>query len=146
MIRRKLERKTDRKDFVSYIFNEEPVDSITHVQLAGHASDFVLAGSETAANALACIIYHLCKSPEMMRVLQAEIQGQFQSSDEIDARSTAGLRYLKLFIQEGLMMYPPLLMALARVVPRGGGTVAGEYLPEGVSEVPHRFGSFAGSK
>ena len=37
-------------------------------------------------------------------------------------------------ILEGLRIYPPLPFALPRVVPEGGATVNGHFLPEGVRE------------
>jgi len=41
--------------------------------------------------------------------------------------------YLQACIKEGLRMHPATGLPLARVVPKGGVTIAGQYLGEGVS-------------
>lgn len=105
---------------------------IPDVQLAAHSSDFVLAGSETTATALSCITYYMLRTPTAMQKLQKEIRGTFPSYDLINATSTAPMKYLKAVILEGLRIYPPLPFALPRVVPDGGDTVDGHFIPGGV--------------
>ena len=112
--------------------NRDP-ESVSDIQLAAHASDFVLAGSETTATALSTITYYLCRSPQVMEKLQSEIRGSFKAYEDINAASTAPLKYLHAVALEGLRMYPPLPFALPRVVPPGGDTVDGHFLPAGVS-------------
>ena len=68
-----------------------------------------------------------------MRHLQNEVRNAFKSYDEIDAASTASLKYLHAVALEGMRLYPPLPFALPRVVPHGGDTVDGHFLPGGVS-------------
>ena len=103
------------------------------IQLAAHASDFVLAGSETTATALSCITYYLLKEPRVMTKLQKEIRGSFKNSKDIDAASTTQLEYLNATIREGLRIYPPLPFPLPREVPNGGAVVESHYIPAGVS-------------
>lgn len=64
--------------------------------------------------------------------LQNEVRSAFNRYEDIDATSTATLRYLKAVAQEAMRMYPPLPFALPRVVPEGGATVDGHFLPGGV--------------
>ena len=65
---------------------------------------------------------------------------------EIDQRSSDGLLssviafsetqempYLQACIKEGLRMHPATGLPLARVVPKGGVTIADRYIEEGVS-------------
>ncbi len=105
---------------------------VSDIALAAHASDFVLAGSETTATALSCITYYLLHTPHALKTLQQEIRTSFKSYDDINAASTAPLKYLHDVILEGLRIYPPLPFALPRVVPDGGDTVDGHFLPGGV--------------
>lgn len=111
--------------------NRDPQE-VSDVQIAAHASDFVLAGSETTSTALSCITFYILKDPRIMKKLQAEIRSSFKSYNEIDAQSTAPLKYVHAVALEGLRMYPPLPFALPRVVPEGGDLVDGRFVPGGV--------------
>jgi cytochrome P450 len=114
------------------ILEQRDPEKVSDLQLAAHASDFVIAGSETTATALACVLYHLLRDADVMAELQQEIRTRFTSYDEIRASSTLPLKFLKAVILEGLRVYAPLPFALPRVVPAGGDTVDGVFLPEGV--------------
>lgn len=64
--------------------------------------------------------------------LQNEVRSAFKAYEDIDATSTTPLKYLKAVAQEAMRVYPPLPFALPRVVPEGGATVDGHFLPGGV--------------
>jgi cytochrome P450 len=66
-------------------------------------------------------------------LLQQEIRSAFKTYSEIDGTSTIPLKYLSAVALEAMRIYPPLPFALPRVVPAGGDTVDGHFLPEGVS-------------
>lgn len=137
---RRVNKETDRKDFLTRILEHRDEENISDIQIAAHASDFVLAGSETTATALSCITYYLLHTPHALRALQDEIRGTFSSYDEINASSTAPLRYLQAVALEGMRIYPPLPFALPRVVPEGGDVVNGHLLPGGVSVSLIKYG------
>ncbi|KAI1325887.1 benzoate 4-monooxygenase cytochrome P450 [Xylariaceae sp. FL0255] len=128
-IKQRLDRHLPRKDFITYLMQDNDEKSVSTLQLAAHASDFVIAGSETTATALATITYYLQRTPIVFEKLREEITANFKSYDEIDGRSTQRLKYLKAVILEGMRIYPPLPFALPRVVPPGGDTVDGHFLP-----------------
>lgn len=79
------------------------------------------------------MIYYLLRYPTIYSKLQYEICSAFKTYHEINANSTANLKYLHAVALEGMRMYPPLPFALPRVVPEGGDTVDGHFLPAGVS-------------
>jgi hypothetical protein len=114
------------------ILERRDPEEVSDLQLAAHASDFVLAGSETTATALSTITYYLLKTPPVMHTLREEIRGAFQRYEDITDRSTQRLPYLRAVILEGMRMYPPLPFPLPRVVPEGGDMVDGHMLPGGV--------------
>ncbi|CAN9258711.1 unnamed protein product [Alternaria alternata] len=99
---RRIEQSSTRKDFLTKMLQGRDNDGISDVQLAAHASDFVIAGSETTATALACITYHLLKFPEIGLRLQTEIREAFNSYQEIDGTSTTSLLYLNAVILEAM--------------------------------------------
>jgi cytochrome P450 len=133
LIDKRISRKASkRRDFMTRILEQRDPKEVSDIQLAAHASDFVLAGSETTATALSAITYYLLKTPLVMQQLQGEIRQAFKSYDAIDAQATLRLRYLRAVILEGLRIYPPLPLGLPRVVPEGGDVVDGHMLPGGV--------------
>ncbi|KAK3343539.1 benzoate 4-monooxygenase cytochrome P450 [Lasiosphaeria hispida] len=132
LIDRRIKRGSSRKDFMTRVLEQRDPDKVSDLQIAAHASDFVLAGSETTATALSAITYYLLRTPEAMRELQKEIRASFKTYSDIGSKSTLDLPYLGAVIQEGLRIYPPLPIALPRVVPEGGDTVDGHPLPAGV--------------
>ena len=117
---------------MSSILEHRGPSEISDVQLAAHASDFVIAGSETAATALSCIAYYVLRTPSVLQKLQREIRSSFKDYSDIDATSTAPLRYTRAVILEALRIYPPVPFALPREVPSGGDVVDGHFLPAGV--------------
>lgn len=69
-----------------------------------------------------------------MRRLTKEIRSAFATDDDITFRSSAELTYLAAVIEESLRMYPPFVTSLARIVPKGGAFIDGEFVPEGVRD------------
>jgi cytochrome P450 len=133
LVNRRISRKDTRKDFMTRILEQRNPDEVSDLQLAAHASDFVLAGSETTATALSAITYYLLRTPEVMQRLKDEIRGAFKSYSEINSQATLSLQYLRAVILEGLRIYPPLPLGLPRLVPEDGDTVDGHFLPAGVN-------------
>ncbi|KAJ5709395.1 Short-chain dehydrogenase/reductase SDR [Penicillium malachiteum] len=131
LVERRIQGQTNRKDFLTRILEQRDPKQVSDLQLAAHSSDFVVAGSDTTATALSCIMYYLLRNPAVLAQLQQECRGAFESYEAITASSTLPLKYLQAVILEGMRIYPPLPFALPRVVPRGGDTVDGHFLPEG---------------
>ncbi|KAI9879763.1 MAG: hypothetical protein M1830_007205 [Pleopsidium flavum] len=131
LVQKRINRKIDRKDFMVKILENRDHNQISDIQLAAQASDFVIAGSETTATVLSAITYYLLRTPDVMQKLQNEVRSAFKSYDDINAMSTAPLKYLQAVLLEGMRIYPPLPIGLPRVVPPGGDTVDGHFIPGG---------------
>jgi cytochrome P450 len=93
----------------------------------------IIAGSETSATLLSGVVYYLCSNPPIMKALVEEISSAFASDDDITFSKAVKLSYLNAVIEETLRIYPPFVTSLARVVPLGGDTVDGHFIPENVS-------------
>ncbi|KAI0396354.1 cytochrome P450 [Xylariaceae sp. FL0594] len=141
LVDKRLKNPSDRPDFLTRMLENRDKDSISDIQIAAHASDFVTAGSETTATVLSTITYHLLRFPDVYRKLKEEIRSEFQSYDQINAKSTLHLKYLNAVIYEGMRIYSPLPFALPRVVPEGGDTVDGHFIPGGVTVSTATVGS-----
>ncbi|KAI0182536.1 cytochrome P450 [Xylaria flabelliformis] len=131
LVNRRIQRTDARHDFMTRILEKRDPEEVSDLQLAAHASDFVLAGSETTASALSTITYYLLRTPHVMQILTEEIRGAFKHYGDITDRTTQRLPYLRAVILEGLRIYPPLPFPLPRVVPEGGDTVDGHMIPAG---------------
>lgn len=131
-IRRRLEN-APRQDFISYIVDGHGPDRLSRQELESNANVIVVAGSETVATVLSGIANYLVKDRRVKQRLADEIRGAFKEHSLIDLAGAARLEYLDAVISEGLRMCPPVAGGLQHVVPKGGASVCGDWLPEGVS-------------
>ncbi|KAL8923515.1 MAG: hypothetical protein Q9172_003088 [Xanthocarpia lactea] len=139
LIEKRVHEQTSRKDFMSHLLQDQAVKQLSIVQLAAHGSDFVIAGSETTATTLTVAMYFLSRYPSVLKNLQTEVRTAFTKYEQIDGASTANLKYLHAVCLEALRVFPPLPLALPRVVPSGGDSVDGCFVPEGTIVATNPF-------
>lgn len=77
--------------------------------------------------------FFLDRNPACAAKLRAEIDSTFNNESQIDAASTARLEYLTAVCKEAMRIFPPAAFMPFRVVPEGGDTIDGFYVPGGVS-------------
>lgn len=129
---------------------------ITFDQLMGNAEVLLGAGSDTTVTLLSGknftatlsvihtlhtytnppligLTFLLLQHPEVREKLTREIRGTFKSQEEITIVSVNQCKYLFACIEEALRLYPPSPQPHHRVVPAGGGTVDGQFVPAGVT-------------
>ncbi|KAJ4423379.1 hypothetical protein N0V82_001982 [Gnomoniopsis sp. IMI 355080] len=87
----------------------------------------------TTATLLTGATFLLLKNPETLQKLQDEIRGAFKSEDQITFSSVENLPYMLAVFKEALRFYPPVTGEMPRIVPKGGATVAGQFVPEGTT-------------
>ena len=135
MVSERLEKKTDRPDFFSFILANQSNESkaLTRDEMDVNAVTFMLAGSETTATTLSGTTFLLLRNRDAYAKLCHEIRSSFSSADEITVERVNKLEYMIACLQEGLRYYPPVPTGLPRVVPQGGGTISGHYIPGGTS-------------
>ena len=139
-VHKRLDTKTDRADFMSYIQAANKADArgeaMTLKEIEASASVLVVAGSETTATHLVSTLKNLMQRPEKLRKLVDEIRGTFARDEDITlAALENSVPYLKAVIQENLRFNPPVPTQIPTVIGEGGAHVCGEKLPEGVSTV-----------
>ncbi|HVV85642.1 MAG TPA: cytochrome P450, partial [Kofleriaceae bacterium] len=98
--------------------------SLPDREIRVHLADLVVAGHETTAVAFAWACYELCRHPDVLARVVAEVDAQARGNP-------AGFRYLQAVCDETLRLHPPLvfltrevarpLRVRDRVVPPGRG-------------------------
>lgn len=142
MVRKRQENPVDRDDIIGRILANQHVaeeegggEKYSTAYIAAQMSDFVIAGTDTTSVALSTATYYCLKNPTVIAKLKAEIRGRFARYEDITAASTTDLPYLNAVLSESMRIMPPVSWAASRVVPAGGDTVDGYFLPAGVSRM-----------
>lgn len=134
-VRKRLQSKTERPDFVSSIIKNNKEDGLSTTEILSNASLLVAAGTETVATSLPAITYLLIRNPEVMARVTTEIRDAFKEEADICIHHVNQLRYLSAVIDEALRLFPPVPEGLPRVTPAEGDTICGYWVPGGVSTV-----------
>jgi len=134
-IQRRLNLETDRPDFMTPIMKDENFQTMSLDEIQSTFSIIVVAGSETTATTLCGTLNYITRETyrPVLQKLVAEIRSTFEKEDPITIETTQALPYLNTVLNEGLRLCNPVPGGLYRAVPKGGGTYAGYYVPEGTS-------------
>ena len=137
-IHRRLNLEKQRHDFMTPIIElNTDMQKMSLPEIESTFSLLVVAGSETTATTLSGIINHLIQNPPVMQSLVSEIRGAFKEEKDIKVDSIRELPYLGAVISEGLRICNPVPIGLPRLVPSGGDTVLGHWLPGNVPTPQH---------
>ncbi|KAI0551013.1 averantin oxidoreductase [Xylaria curta] len=120
-------------DFMDKLVEAFNSGKMSPQQLEGNAQVLLLAGSETTATLLSGLTFLLLKHPPVLARLTEEIRTTFKQPDDITISGVNGCKYLLACIEEALRVYPPSPQPHHRIVPAGGASVNGEFLPAGTS-------------
>jgi cytochrome P450 len=104
----------------------------------------ILAGSDTTATAIRTTLLYVMTNLRVLATLRAEIadKGSDVSSPGEDVPAVVSdatarsMPYLQAVIREGLRVHPPITGIQTKLVPAGGDTYKGVFLPEG-TELGH---------
>lgn len=132
-LNRRLQRQTDRPDFMSYILRHNDEKGMTKPEIEATVATLILAGSETTATLLCGCTFYLLKNPAVYRRLVDEIRSAFKDEKDIDLASLTKLPYLHAVLEESLRIYPPVPAMIPRRVPDSGAIIDNQFVPGGVS-------------
>ena len=135
-INHRLNMETERPDLLTpFIKNNPNFKNMSLGEIESTFAVIIVAGSETTATSLCGILNRLTQNPDAMRKLVSEIRSTFTTEKEITVASTKSLVYLEAVINEGLRLCNPVPGGLPRIVPTGGDTYCGHWLPGNVSSL-----------
>ena len=133
---RRMNLATQRDDFMTPILeNNENFETMSLPEIESTMPLLLVAGSETTATVLFGTLYHLVRSPLELEKFEKEIRSAFKREEDISLRAIQDLPFLNAVIHEGLRLCNPVAGGVSRIVPEGGDTVSGYFLPGGVSIV-----------
>ena len=133
-ISRRLEMKTDRPDFMTpFLRNNANFETMSKDEILSTFNFIIVGGSETTATMLTGIFNHLSKNEMILRRLCMEIRTKYGKEGDITIDSIHDLPYLEAVLNEGLRVRNPIPGGLPRMVPEGGDSYCGVYLPGGVN-------------
>ncbi|KAL4933240.1 cytochrome P450, partial [Aspergillus undulatus] len=120
-----------RNIFSGMIYESEKGEaSLTDVDVVTEAGNLIVAGSDTTAVTLTYLIWAVLDQPNLQQALEEEV-GTLE--DGCDDASLESLPLLNAVIKETLRLYGAAPGSLPRSVPAGGATLAGYFIPEGVT-------------
>ncbi|MCJ1282481.1 hypothetical protein MMC26_001804 [Xylographa opegraphella] len=129
MLRRRIDRGTKRRDFVSPILENNTKKTLKPGEMEANASLFMIAGSDSVAASLAGATWYLMRNPDVLEKLRHEIDEYIQVHGEITIRQIDQLPYLAAVVNEAWRIYPVALAGQASIVPSGGDTISGYWIP-----------------
>lgn len=142
-LKKRIESYESRPDLIEPLLAKKDEEKFTFGTLTGMASTLLLAGSETTATTLTGVTWLLLDNPVAYERLKTEVRSAFQSEDEINFASVQNLSYMLACLNEALRLFPPVAVGLPRSTPKGGATIAGNFVPEGVCHYFPHFLAYA---
>ncbi|KAH9207923.1 cytochrome P450 [Leptodontidium sp. 2 PMI_412] len=109
-----VESKSDGEDFLTRILrlHQEQPQAYTMDHVHAACMQNIGAGSDSTSVSLSAVMRALLENPEVMN-------------------KTQNMPYLQAVVKEVLRNHPAMGIALDRIVPQGGATIAGRFFPEG---------------
>ena len=130
-VRKRLDSEKERPDFVSHLSKSR--QGLTDKEIIATAAIIIIAGSNSLTTTLSGTTNYLLRNPQVLGLLNEELRSSFRSESEMTVQALQQLPYLNAVIEEGLRIITPVPLGMVRDVPRGGDTICGHFLPEGVS-------------
>jgi cytochrome P450 len=135
-VTRRLEKgDADRPDVWKFLVKnqQDSKKALSRDEMDSNAILFLVAGSETTATMLSGTTYLLLSNPSSYQKLVHEIRSHFSSANDITIEEVNKLEYMIACLNEGLRHYPPVPTGFPRLVPAGGDTISGRYVPPGTA-------------
>lgn len=92
------------------------------------------AGSDTTATSIRALVLHVISNPLVYSKVTREIREAVRAgtiTNPCSEQELSQLPYLQACIKEGLRVFPPITALRERIVPEGGDTIQGHFLPAG---------------
>ena len=113
-------------------------DVMDDVCVASMAASNIFAGSDSTSVSISAFLYHLMKTPDAKQKLINEVnehaaKHNIKHGTVFDLEIINNMPYLNACMFEALRCHPAVGINLNRVVPPEGMSIAGQFIPGGVS-------------
>ncbi|KAI1403454.1 putative benzoate 4-monooxygenase cytochrome P450 [Hypoxylon fuscum] len=144
-VKDRLENPPDinRRDLLALLQDgrDEKGEPLGFEELAAEALTQLIAGSDTTSNSSCALLYHVARTPGVLKKLQEELDAAIPDDDikVAEYEAVRNLPYLQMVINETLRIHCTSGIGLPREVPpeSKGITIRGHYFPPGtVLSVP----------
>ncbi|KAJ2086511.1 hypothetical protein IW138_005631 [Coemansia sp. RSA 986] len=123
------------KDILQAMIDAEDPDSrvrMTQKQITAENIGLLIAGTDTTSVTMSWTLHYLLLYPEVYRRAVREVRSKFPREHTITyAQGKAELPYIDACIYESMRIRPVSGVFLPRIVPEGGATFQGHFLPAG---------------
>tara|TARA_R110002060_G_scaffold22499_1_gene30485 strand:+ start:3178 stop:3930 length:753 start_codon:yes stop_codon:yes gene_type:complete len=134
-----MKSQSQRKDLLGRLLQEldqgqdSKGNALDIKDIQTEAFGFIVAGSHTTAATITLLLWHLFHNQDSLQRLQNEIMTVKRQGDNLcyAYSDVVNLPYLQACVTENLRISPVFVLPLMRVVPPGGKTIAGEFVPPG---------------
>jgi cytochrome P450 len=106
-VEKRINTKTDRKDFMTYILRHNDEKGMSNAEIVGSTTVLVNAGGEATAATMGAAIYYMLKNPHTLETAKQEVRRAFASEEAIMSTTSHGLTYLNAVIEEVFRIYAP---------------------------------------
>lgn len=106
---------------------------MSRLEIIANAGSFIVAGTDTTATTATYLIWEICQHPSVKAKLLDAIKDLPQAPTSADLRA---IPYIDHLIDETLRLCGAAPGPLPRRVPAGGRTLAGYFVPEGLTVSP----------
>lgn len=128
----------DRFSSVTSLLDQRTPDGLPAMsieQIKAETLIVLLAGSDTPASAFrACLLYIMTTPgvyPKLMEEINRAIDHNLLSSPVVTFDEAKSLPYFSACLREAMRLSPSAPVLLPRLVPEGGSTICGQYIPGG---------------
>ncbi|KAJ2821348.1 hypothetical protein FBU31_004933 [Coemansia sp. 'formosensis'] len=123
------------KDLLQILIDAQHPDCkvpMTDTQVVDEIAIFLIGGVDTTSLTLTWTLHYLLLHPEVYRKVTDEVRREFSRHHLITyAEGKSRLPYLDACIYESMRIQPATGAPMPRMVPEGGATFQGHFLPEG---------------
>ena len=130
-VQSRLSKEKEHPDFLSHLTKAKA--GLSDAEIVSTAGIIIIAGSNSLTTTLAGTTNYLLRFPEALAKVTQEIRSTYNNEADMNLTNLGKLSYLTAVIEEGLRIIAPVPLGMPRIVPKGGDTVCGEWLPEDVS-------------